>query len=180
MINLKDSELIKRIQSGDTWALDEIIKSYYNEIYHFLCRKLSNHDAAQDVTQNVFIKFAAAFSQYDERGKFRNYLFKLAANAGNDWFRGKSDDVTLDELQEFESNEPAPEESTINRDTAQTVRRSLQMLPGFQRDVIILRFYHDLPFKDIARITGHNLSSTKSRYRQGMEKLKNLLKEDLA
>ena len=179
MIHLRDDELIRGIQSGDTSALDKIIETYYKEVFQFLCRKLSNFEAAQDVTQTVFTKFAATFSRYDERGKLRNYLFKLAANAGNDWFRKKTDFVPLDELQEFESNESTPEESTINRDTAATVKRSLQMLPDFQRDVIILRFYHDLPFKDIARITGHNLSSTKSRYRQGMEKLKNLLKKEI-
>ena len=178
-MNLRDGELKKQIRSGDISDLDKIIESYYNDIYHFLCRKLSDFEAAQDVTQIVFMKFATNFSQYTEQGKLRNYLFKLAVNAGNDWFRRKIDFIPLDEVQEIESNVSTPETTTINRDTAEDVKCALYKLPAFQRDVIILRFYHNLSFKDIARITDCGLSSTKSRYRQGMEKLENLLKEEL-
>ena len=176
---MRDGELIKQIRNGDISDLDKIIENYYNDIYLFLYRKLSDCEAAQDVTQIVFMKFAANFSQYNEQGKLRNYLFKLAVNAGNDWFRRKIDFISLDEIQEIESNVSTPEAITVNRDIADEVKCALCKLPVFQRDVIILRFYHDLSFKDIARITGCGLSSTKSRYRQGMEKLKSLLEEKL-
>ena len=158
--------------------IERIIACHYNEIYHFLCRKLSDNDAAQDVTQTVFVKFIANLSHYNERGKLRNYLFKLAANAGNDWFRKQSNFVSLDNLGELVSDASSPEAIVIHQDTAEAVKRALKKIPAFQRDVIILRFYHNLSFKDIAQITSSRLPSTKSRYRQGMAKLKKLLIEE--
>ena len=176
---MRDEELIRQIQNGDASAMDKIAERYYSEIYRFLCRKLSDYNAAQDVTQTVFVKFAANFSHYSEQGKLRNYLFKLAANAGNDWFRAKTDFVSFNELQQTPSDSPTPESAAVSSDTAEIARHALSRLPGFQRDVIIMRFYHGLSFRDIARITGTSLSSAKSRYRQGMEKLKNLLMREL-
>jgi RNA polymerase sigma-70 factor (ECF subfamily) len=94
---LRDDELIKRIQGGDRSALDEAVNTYYGDIYHFLCRKLSDVDAAQDVAQTVFVKFAGSIPRYHERGKLKNYLFKLAANAGNDYFRKALNYVSLED-----------------------------------------------------------------------------------
>lgn len=169
---------IRRIQRGSASALDEVVVAYYDEVYRFLCRKLADREAAQDVTQTVFVKFAAGLLHYDERGKLRNYLFKLASNAGNDWFRNQAKTLPLDDLCDLPSDEPDPGVTAERRETAEAVRRALHALPGFQRDCIILRFYHDLSFKDIAWITGSKVSSAKSRYRQGMEKLKYLLEEE--
>ena len=157
--------ILFRVRNGDASALDQTAERYYSEIYRFLCRKLSDHNAAQDVTQTVFVKFAAAFPQYNEKGKLRNYLFKLASNAGNDWFCEKTDFVSFNELHQIPSASPSPETAAVSNNTAEIARHALSRLPGFQRDVIILRFYHDLSFRDIARITGTNLSSAKSRYR---------------
>ncbi|MDR3269930.1 MAG: RNA polymerase sigma factor [Peptococcaceae bacterium] len=173
---MQDNELVERIQCGDQSALNEIIRTYYNEIYHFLCRKLSDTNAAQDVTQTVFLKFVRNIHSYHERGKLKNYLFRLAANAGNDYFRNKpAAYVLLDACFDRQSDDPLPEEAAEKREAAEAVKNALLELPIFQRDVIILRFYHGLPFKDIARIMDCGVSSTKSRYRQGMEKLKILL-----
>jgi RNA polymerase sigma-70 factor (ECF subfamily) len=175
---MRDHGPIRRIQNSDISVLDEVITTHYDEIYRFLCRKLVDREAAQDVTQTVFVKFAAGLSRYDERGKLRNYLFKLASNAGNDWFREQVRTVPLDDLGDPPSDELGPQAMAEKRETADAVKHALYTLPGFQRDSIILRFYHDLSFKDIAWITGTNVSTAKSRYRQGMEKLKYLLKEE--
>jgi RNA polymerase sigma-70 factor (ECF subfamily) len=167
--------MIKRIQSGDPLALNEIISAYYNEIYHFLCRKLSDTYTAQDVTQTVFMKFAGNIHTYRERGKLRNYLFKLAANAGNDYFRTAKNDVPLEDCYDLQSDITPLEEMLEKQEADEAVKNALRELPAFQRDVIILRFYHDLPFNEIARIMDSKVSSAKSRYRQGMDKLKVLL-----
>jgi RNA polymerase sigma factor (sigma-70 family) len=80
-----------------------------------------------------------------------------------------------DHCFDLRSDAPPTEDAAEKREAAEAVKNALRELPVFQRDVLILRFYHDLPFKDIARIMDCRLSSTKSRYRQGMDKLRDLL-----
>ena len=171
------SELIRQIQNGNRSALDELIELHYNEIYHFLCRKLPTFTDAQDVTQTVFIKLISNIYYYNEKGKFKNYLFRLAINAANDFYRRYSVNEDIDELPELLSQAASPEEMLENEELNRIVKNALYTLPDYQRDVIILRFYHDFSFKDIAKITGANVSTAKSRYKQGISKLKDLLKE---
>ena len=174
---MQDGELIKRVQDGDESALDEIVQTYYDEIYRFLCRKLGNSIDAEDVAQTVFVKFIGSVYSYSEKGKFRNYLFKVAVNAGNDFFRKSVNYTPLDDIAELHSNSQSPEQIASEHFTSLSVQKALQELPTYQRDVIVLRFYHDLQFKDIAGILNTGVSSAKSRYRQGMDKLRILLKE---
>lgn len=177
---MPDKYLIKSAQAGESTAPERIVHEYYDEIYRYLYRKFGNSFDAQDVTQEVFVKFFSSIHSYSERGKLRNYLFKLAANASNDVFRKSVKSVSLDEVTELQDISEGPAESAQRKDDKQAVRDALQSLPSFQRDVIILRFYHDMPFADIAKITDSNISSAKSRYRQGMEKLKKVLEASLS
>ncbi|MDL2318821.1 sigma-70 family RNA polymerase sigma factor [Eubacteriales bacterium OttesenSCG-928-A19] len=170
--------LVERMQSGDKTAMDEIIRLYYNDVYCFLCRKLPTFAQAQDMTQDVFMRLTLGIHRYQERGKLRNYLLQMALNACRDYYRRcPPDPLNVDDIADTLPGAPLPGEVYEAREQGERVRAVLQSLPDFQKDVIILRFYHDLAFKDIARITGANLSATKSRYKQGMDKLKRLLEE---
>lgn len=172
------SGLIRRMQGGDKTAVDEIVRLYYNDVYRFLCRKLPTFADAQDVTQDVFMRLALGIHRYQERGKLRNYLFQMALNASRDYYRRcPPDPLNVDDVADTLPGVSLPGDVYEAREQGEMVRSVLHLLPDFQKDVIILRFYHDLAFKDIARITGANLSATKSRYKQGMDKLKRLLKE---
>lgn len=172
------SGLIRRAKSGDATAMEEIVKLYYDDIYHFLCRKLPNYMDAQDIAQDVFLKLAAGINTYQEKGKLKNYLFQMALNASRDFYRRTNHNAcTLNESADICSDSMPLEQMMEMVERAEIVKVALNKLPEYQKDVIVLRFYHDLAFKDIALITDTNISSTKSRYRQGVDKLKILLKE---
>lgn len=175
---MSDEELVRRMKNDDEIATEIIVRKYYDEIYSFLCRKLSNSTEAEDITQIVFIKFVNNIHTYNERGKLKNYLFKLAVNASNDYYR-KNLKYKLSEykLEDVCSDEVALDELVHKKEIANKVKEGLDKLPLYQKDVIIMRFYHDLKFQDIAKIMKSNISSTKSRYQQGIKKLKTILKE---
>lgn len=172
------SGLIRRAKRGDATAMDEIVRLHYNDIYHFLCRKLPNYMDAQDIAQDVFLKLAIRISAYQERGKLKNYLFQMALNASRDYYRKAERTVgPLAENADFAADTVPLDQMMEASERGVLVKAALNSLPDYQRDVIVLRFYHDLAFKDIAAITGAHVSSTKSRYRQGMDKLRASLKE---
>lgn len=172
---MREKDIMRNLKNGETEYVEYIVSIYYEEIYHYLCRKLGNEIEAQDVTQEVFVKFFANLHSYQERGKLKNYLLKLATNASNDVFRKSKPTITFDEAGELQDGNMTPWEIAEQKEDKERVKQALQELPVYQREVIILRFYHELPFWDIARITDTNLSTVKTRYRRGMETLKKIL-----
>ena len=170
--------LISNIEKGDPVAIETAVSEHYDEIYRFIYRKVGNQEDAQDITQDVFLKFVSNIHRYRECGKLKSYLFKLAINATTDYFRKKDTDLSLDEIDEMSDRSPSPLDNLTIKEDIQHIFKALNALPDFQSDVIILRFYHNLPFYDIAKITGCTVSTAKSRYRQGIEKMKKTIRGD--
>lgn len=172
---MQEKDIIRKIRNGEIEYIDYVVSSYYGQIYSYLCRKMGDEFEAQDVTQEVFTKFFANLHTYQERGKLQNYLFKLATNASNDVFRKSKSVVSLSEIGELDDKRETPWEKVQKGEEREMVKRALQTLSVNQREVIILRFYHELSFWDIARITDSNLSTVKTRFRRGMQNLKEIL-----
>lgn len=161
-------------------SIEEVITMYYEDIFSFLCRRMPNFQDAEDVTQIVFLKLAKNTSSYNEQGKLKNYLFRMAINASNDFYRKKVYYAPIDEVSEQASDDLLPIDIIIEDESSRKIKNALLSLPEFQRDTIILRFYQDLTFKDIARITNTNVSTSKSRYKQGLKKLSKIIKKGQA
>lgn len=172
---MKEKEIIQGLRNGKSEYVDFIVARYYEEVFHYLCRKLGDVTEAQDLTQDVFLRFFTKLYLYQDKGKLRNYLLKIATNLSNDIFRKRKPTIPIEQYFDIPDNEKNPLERVEIKEMKNEVNTALQMLPLEQREVIILRFYHDLSFKDIARITDANLSTVKSRYRRGMETLKKRL-----
>ena len=175
---MREKDIIRNLKNGEHEYISYIVSEYYDEIYRYLCRKLGNETEAEDVTQEVFTKFFANIHSYQERGKLKHYLLKMATNASNDVFRKSKPVISFEEAGELQDGSLSPLELSEQKEEAARIKKALQELSVLQREVIILRFYHELPFWDIARITDSNLSTVKTRYRRGMAQLKKILEVD--
>ncbi|WP_438349755.1 RNA polymerase sigma factor [Paenibacillus sp. FA6] len=173
---MDDKKLIKQIQQGNSELLDVLIRKYYKDIYTFCYRKTANSNIAADLTQEVFLKLVHYIHSYVHNGKFKNYLFTIARNVCNDDYRKKRDVIPFDEGFDV----PVNDENLTNVEQSEIVIQALNVLPDTQKDVVILRFYHDMKVRDIAEITKSSLATTKSRLKQGLDKLKKIIrKEDI-
>lgn len=167
---MDEKELVCRAKLGDKEALNEIVDVYYDEIYKFLYRRMGNKAAAEDVTQDTFIKFIKNLPYYKEKNKLKSFLFKIAINTSNDYFRRYKQELfflTLDNI-----GEEITEDKTLQKEDALIVREAVLSLPDIQRDVIILRFYHDLKIKEIASIQKVPVPTVKTRLRRALKALK--------
>ncbi len=169
---MEDENLIQRIKVGDADAMNQLIQKYYDTVYAYCYRKLGNRDDAQDITQETFLHFCRNFDSYAQKGKVKNYLYTIAHNLYVSMLRRN----TPAHLEEPEKS--ASSDNVDQFEAADSIKTALTELPDEQRDVILLRFYHDLKLKDIAQITGSGLSVTKYRLSQGVKAIKKLLKED--
>lgn len=173
---MEDALLIRRIKQGDEAAFDTLVRRHYGNIYAFCCRRCGNPEKAADLTQEVFLRLVSSISRYSPTGKFSNYLLTIAVNVCNDDYRRKNTDGIL--LDDTAAAADDPEKKVLKNDSEAAVRRALAALPDEQRSTVILRYWHDLKLREIAKITGVSTATAKSRLRLGMAKLKNSLEKE--
>lgn len=177
-----DEQLIMEINSGSQAAMEVLTKRYYKQVYAYLYRKTGDNHTAYDLTQDVFIKMMRNLSSYSSKGTFRNWLFTIAINCSRDYFRSAAfrHEACAAEFQEHDQQSKGDTVSYIfeNKETRKQLRGAIQELPDSQSEVILLKYYHDLKIREISVITGANENTVKSRLRQGLEKMKKLLRRD--
>lgn len=179
-MNIEDYILVKRIQGGDPEAFETLVRNYYQNIYQFCVRRCNGDTAlAADLTQETFLKLIEHIQQYKLTGKFINFLLTIAVNTCNNYFKKKSPDIIdMETLSAVQSDINLSEE-VLRQEDSKIIQQAIDRLPDMQKEVIILRFYHDRKLKEIAAITGVSLPTAKSRLKQGLDKLKRYLnKED--
>jgi RNA polymerase sigma-70 factor (ECF subfamily) len=158
-----DTELILQIKNGKTQSLDDLIKKHYEKVYYYCYRHVDNKQAAQDLTQEVFMKVIKNIEDYKHYGKFQNYLYAIAGNTCKDFYK-KEYHYILKDIEEATS-----EESICKLEDKVVIKEALNKLSEKQREIIILRFYQDLKIKDIAKIMNSGVSITKYRLKKAME-----------
>lgn len=169
-------KLILQIKNGNQEALETIITEMYPQVYAFLYRKMKQSDRAKDITQEVFLKFVENIDRYNEEDKLRNYLFRIGINLANNYYKSLNylDDQELDESRIAMAEDP----HTIAMKNADRdmMMQYISQLSEISREIIILRYYHEMKFKDIADILKIPESTAKSRHRQALMKLEELMK----
>lgn len=173
-----DDELVEEILNGSKAAMDVLVRRHYKNIFSYVYRKTGNYHLAYDLTQEIFIKMMKSIKNYKQQGKFSSWLLKIAVNHCRDYYR--SSDFRKEGQRTELPGDLAQDNSNVwdifqRKQQRKEVRESINALPEYQRETIILRFYHDLKIKEIALITGSKEPTVKSRLRQGLEKLKNML-----
>lgn len=175
---IEDCNLIRKIQKGDKEAFDTLVRKYYQSIYSYCVRRTGNKVVAADLTQDIFLKLIKSIYDYRFTGKFTNFLFTIAVNTCTDYYRKPHQYyVDIDFLQTSDEK-LTPIENVILTEQGELIKQMIDKLPDIQKDVIILYYYHDMKAKDIAKIMGVNLSTVKSRLKQGKDKLKKSFKEE--
>ena len=181
MKSLSDQELMRIVQAGDFSPASEIYDRYSARIYNFTYRFLRNSEAAEDATQEVFVKMLKHASQFHGDAKLSTWLFSITANWCRDYLRKadnkakEADDVliTLPAPAEL-----SPERNLERRQDEERVRKALTALTPEQREAILLSRYQGLSYAEIAQISGCSEGAVKTRVFRAMEVLKKALSGD--
>jgi len=178
MKHLNDQELMRIVQSGDYSPASEIYDRYSGRIYNFAFRFLKNSEAAEDATQEVFVKMLKHANQFHGDAKLSTWLFSITANWCRDYLRKadnkskESDDVLISLPA---PSELAPDRNLERRESERRVQRALQSLTAEQREAILLSRYQGLSYAEIAQIAGCSEGAVKTRVFRAMETLKKIL-----
>jgi RNA polymerase sigma factor (sigma-70 family) len=174
-----DQELIEEILGGSQAAMEVLTRKYYKSIYAFIYRKVGDKETAYDLTQEVFIKVIQRIQSYSHKGTFKSWLFSIAINHcrdywGSAYYRHTSQKTELPEtLESDEKSIPYIFERKVMREQ---VRLALASLPDYQKEALILKYFHHMKIKEISKVTNTSVPTVKSRLKQGLNKLAKLLR----
>ena len=170
-----DKKWIREIHQGNNEPLGQIAEKYYDDIYRFCCYQTGNPADACDCAQETFIRFIRYVDSYRERN-LKGYLLTIAANVCRDYFKKLYRDR---ELEQAQLARLAGQERDFTENCGQSsLLQALSRLPGVQREALTLYYFDELKIREIARITGTNTATVKSRLHQGKQKLKKILEEE--
>ena len=182
-LTLTDGELVLRCRQGDQQAWSEIVRQFSRRIYNLAYRFTSSHSAAEDLTQEVFIRVYRSLDQYDSHlGDLANWLMRLARNLVIDDYRKRQRTPTEsgDDLANHEYHLPAPSDSPQR--TLERRERRLQVLAAIDklshdlRECVILRDIEELTYHEIVGILKIPEGTVKSRINRGRIELAKVLR----
>ena len=176
---IQDWMIITKIKMGDPDAWDILVHKYYDSVYFYCVRRCyGDCDIASDLTQDIFLKLVESLPRYRFIGKFQNYLYTMAVNTCNNYLK-KRHIEQIELTDNFTTDlDTSLIDEILHDERKETVQKALDLLPEIQREVVILRYYHDLKVKDIATITGVGVSTVQSRIYQGLRKLEKVLERE--
>jgi RNA polymerase sigma-70 factor (ECF subfamily) len=182
---LTDQQLINRFKDGETDAMEILVLRYKDKIYTSILLLVKDKYLAEDLFQDVFIKVIDTLrnNRYTEEGKFLPWAMRIAHNLCVDHFRRikrtppikTSDNHDIFEMIKFSSDNA--EERIMKNQSYDRIRRMLDLLPEEQKEVIVLRHYADLSFKEIASLTNCSINTALGRMRYGLINLRKMMTE---
>jgi RNA polymerase sigma-70 factor (ECF subfamily) len=186
VLNLNDSELVRLYIDGNENALSVLIKRHKLKIYNFIYSKIGDEVLTEDVFQDTFIKVINTLKRkkYNEEGKFLSWVMRIAHNLVIDHFRKENRMPKYDNNSEFDifltikDEELNIEKKIIKSQIESDVKLLIEELPEEQREVLIMRHYKDLSFKEIAENTGVSINTALGRMRYALINLKKLINEN--
>ncbi|MBX2815488.1 MAG: sigma-70 family RNA polymerase sigma factor [Saprospiraceae bacterium] len=183
--SLSDQELISSYLDGNERAFEELLNRHRNKIYTSIYLFVKDQSQAEDIFQEVFIKIIKTLrsGKYNHEGKFVQWAMRIAYNMCVDQFRRKkrrpkvSPTETFDIFDVLEISDDNMETTMIKSQTHDKVRQLVDMLPPEQREVVILRHYADMSFKEISQLTRVSINTALGRMRYALINIRKMVEE---
>lgn len=181
-----DAALVQDYINGNERALETLIKRHKLKIYNFIYSKVFDRDTAEDIFQETFIKVIKTLKRgvYNEEGKFLPWVMRIAHNLVIDFFRKNNRIPTFDNSDEFDifqligDGNPTAEKAMIEEQVVEDLQNLIFKLPEDQKNVLTMRLYKDMSFKEIAESTGVSINTALGRMRYAIINLRKLIEEN--
>jgi len=172
-----DEQLLAEYRAGDKTKFAVLVLRYQRELYHFLVRFLGDRAAAEDVFQETFLQVHQSADQFDPQRRFRPWLFTIAANKARDLIRSQArrpanplqasispgDEESGEFIDLMQAAESMPGEPMEREELQQQVQKTVMSMPDHLREILLLSYFHQFPYKQIGDILDIPLGTVKSR-----------------
>lgn len=183
---LSDQKLLNSYLSGDQRAISKLIERYSRRVRDYINMMVKDRDVAEDLFQETFIKAVRVIDEgrYTDNGKFLSWILRIAHNQVIDHFRARKQnrqvteaEAGYDVLGTLRFAERTVEDELVSAQIEQDVRRLVELLPDEQREVVMMRYYGGMSFKEIAEQTDVSINTALGRMRYALINLRRMIKE---
>ena len=187
LTNLTDEQLVRAYVDGNNAAFDTLLRRHQSKLFSYILRIVKNRDIADDIFQETYVKIIMTLKQgrYAESGKFGAWLTRIAHNLIIDHFRQEksensisTDDEEVNLLNRRDLCDENIEDLMVNDQIRTDVRRIIEALPEAQREVLMMRYYSDMSFKEIADATGVSINTALGRMRYAIMNMRRIAEEN--
>lgn len=180
-----DAALVRDYIEGSEIALERLINRHQLQIFNFINSKINDRDTSEDIFQDTFIKVIRTLKNglYNEEGKFLPWVMRIAHNLVIDHFRKSNRIHTVENNDEFDifqfisDSAPNAEHTLVHEQVLKDIQKMIQELPEDQKEVLIMRLYRDMSFKEIAENTNVSINTALGRMRYAIINLRKLMDE---
>ena len=172
-----DEQLLEAYRFGEKTTFSQLVERYQRELFHFLVRFLGDRAAAEDIFQETFLQVHQSADQFDPQRRFRPWLFTIAANKARDLMRSQArrptnplqasispgDDESGQFIDLMQSTGDMPSEPIEQQELQGLVQRTVLNMPDHLREILLLSYFHQFPYKQISDILNIPLGTVKSR-----------------
>lgn len=186
--DVTDEELALLYAKGDNRAFDELLSRTQAKLFTYIMFVVRDHDIADDIFQETFVKVIVKLQQgqYTNSGKFQFWLTRIAHNCIMDWYRQQQGRHIVEpnaenDLQKLKGSAPIDicrEMELVNEQVLTDVKKLMEALPTSQREVVYMRYYQELSFKEIAELTGVSINTALGRMRYALINMRRIAKEN--
>lgn len=184
---MTDEALALLYVKGDNSAFDELLARTQTKLFTYIMFVVHDHDLADDIFQETFVKVITKLQegQYTDSGKFMFWITRIAHNAIMDWYRQQQgrhimEPNSSNDLQNLNVSsvyDTFRESELVNEQVLHDVKRMMNALPATQREVVYMRFYQQLSFKEIAELTGVSINTSLGRMRYALMNMRRMAKD---
>jgi RNA polymerase sigma-70 factor (ECF subfamily) len=181
LANLSDEELVGLYVEGGNEAFDILLNRYKNKVYSYIFFNVKDRELTEDIFQDTFVKAIVTLKQgrYTENGKFQAWIVRIAHNLIIDYYRQERSENTIsndqqevDLLNNINYCDQTVEDWIIREQIHSDIRKLIDGLPDNQREVVLLRYYKNMSFKEIADYTGVSINTALGRMRYAVLNMK--------
>jgi RNA polymerase sigma-70 factor (ECF subfamily) len=178
-----DDELILKVQEGDSYSFDLLVKRYQKKIYFLAYRMVKSHDYADDIAQDTFIHAYSAIKSFKVGYSFYTWLYRICVNLSINFLRRQKFMITESQFDEEtsplekETSRVDPSDQLASKELEIKIDKALNSLPPKFKAVLILRIYEDLSYEEIAQTLNISTGTVMSRLFRAREKMQEMLKE---
>lgn len=184
---LTDDKLVSLYADGNNEAFDTLLNRHQNRVFTYILRIVKDSEVANDIFQDTFVKAITTIKQnrYSEAGKFGAWITRIAHNLIIDYYRQERSEnlqscdlPDLDILNRKDLSEETIEDKLVTHQIHNDIKRLVKALPELQREVLVMRYYQDMSFKEIADATNVSINTALGRMRYAILNMRRIAEEN--
>ena len=185
---MTDEELALSYVRGNTQAFDLLLSRNHSKLFSYILFVVHEQDLANDIFQETFVKVITKLQEgrYIDSGKFSAWIMRIAHNVIMDWYRDNraknivetSDDNDLSNVTGNDITDFNIEDRYVNEQVLRDVKKMMNLLPPTQREIVFMRFYQEMSFKEIAETTGVSINTALGRMRYAILNMRRMARKN--